>query len=136
MKLYAVRNAAGEWFEEYHHVQDWTPILGDADVFDEKEAAESVALEVGGTVVEFVSSSEVADLKRVNAILEEHVDDARSEQYKADEEVAVLRRALESTVFKLCRHRLRSDDMGPTTVSCRVEKAIAQARKEVSDEQT
>ena len=40
------------------------------------------------------AEARIADLERVNAILEAHVDEARSEQYAANENAAYLEEAL------------------------------------------
>ena len=83
---HGVRNDKGQWWCDKCNRWEDTILHG--------SWAEEIAEREGGTVVPLVPESELADLQRVNAILEELVDDARSEQYKANEEAAVLRRAL------------------------------------------
>ena len=45
------------------------------------------------------AEARIADLERVNAILEAHVDEARSEQYAANENAAYLEEALEISLL-------------------------------------
>ena len=124
---HGVRNDKGQWWCDKCNRWEDTILHG--------SWAEEIAEREGGTVVPLVPESELADLQRVNAILEEHVDDARSEQYKANEEAAVLRRALRLMSLSYARYKnsttghvfsYKAEDIH--------EEAIAQARKE-SDEQ-
>jgi len=64
-------------------------------ISDGKEEMERAAGERGGVTCEFVPRSELDEVIRVNGILEEQVDDARSREYAAHEENDRLRNELD-----------------------------------------
>ena len=73
MKLFAVRNERGKWWD--HEQCKWNLDFGVWSAFTTESTCHIVINAHGGTVVEFVPASEVAVLKRALEILEEGIDE-------------------------------------------------------------